>query len=63
MPGDARPALPGDGHTWLRAVHIFTVRLAALRSPGLFPGRKKDRHTRRLTKTRADHAWLFEIES
>jgi hypothetical protein len=46
----------------LRAVrNLRKVRLAALRSPGLCRGRKKDRHTRRLTKTRANDAWLFEI--
>ena len=35
------------------------MRLSALRSLGFVPG-KKDRRTRRLTKTRADDAWLFE---
>src|ERR671912_492346 len=38
----------------------WLMRLPALRSLGHFSGDEKDRRTRRLTKTRADDAWLFD---
>jgi hypothetical protein len=45
----------------MRGVNIL-MRRSALRSPGLVP-RKRRQAPRRLTKTRADHAWLFDIVS
>src|SRR4051812_36912816 len=59
MPFRTPPARQVEQLHLLRAVrNLPKVRLAALRSPGLCPGPRKDRHTRRLTKTRVNDAWL-----